>query len=126
MDVSSVVPPNSGIRITDVKIALLHEEEVKAFVTIVVNDSLVVRGLKVIQGEKGRFVAMPARRRGDGSFQNIAHPIDREFQKYLETVVMQAYENSLEDGSGVFAKLKPSPPTLFGAARLKLGSEEEA
>ena len=122
----AVSPPEIGIKITDVRILLTDEDHLKAFVTIVVNDSLVVRGLKVIQGENGRFVAMPARRRGDGSFQEIAQPIDREFRKYLEMVVMEAYDNSTDEGSGVHAKLKPSPPTLFGAARLKLGSEEEA
>jgi stage V sporulation protein G len=83
------------MKITEVRVNLQGEEALKAFVSITLDDEFVVRGLKVIQGEKGRFVAMPARRRGDGTFQDVAHPINREMRKYLETCVMQAYEEAL-------------------------------
>ena len=83
------------MKITEVRVNLQEEEALKAFVSITFDDEFVVRGLKVIQGEKGRFVAMPARRRGDGSFQDVAHPINREMRQYLETCVMQAYEEAL-------------------------------
>ena len=84
------------MKITEVRVNLQEEEALKAFVSITFDDEFVVRGLKVIQGEKGRFVAMPARRRGDGSFQDVAHPINKEMRQYLEACVMQAYDEALE------------------------------
>jgi len=122
-----------SLRITDVRISLLDEEKVKAFVTITLEDCFAIRGLKVIHGNNGLFVAMPSRRKPDGTFQDIAHPITRETREHVEEAVLTAYhakrdshDDEGEGGAGVFAKLKPRPPTLFGKARLKLGSEEEA
>lgn len=89
--------------ITEVRVNLQDEEVLKAFVSITLDDEFVIRGLKIIQGSDGhRFVAMPARRKKDGTFQDIAHPINREAREYLEKVVFAAYEEELAraDGSG--------------------------
>jgi stage V sporulation protein G len=83
------------MKITEVRVNLQGEEALKAFVSITFDDEFVVRGLKVIQGEKGLFVAMPARKRGDGTFQDVAHPINRDMRHYMESCVLQAYEDAL-------------------------------
>ncbi len=70
--------------LTDIRISLRDEEKLKAFVTITFDDSFVVRGLKVISGNRGLFVAMPSRTRPDGTFQDIAHPIHRDMRDRLE------------------------------------------
>jgi stage V sporulation protein G len=85
------------MEITEVRVNLQDEEVLKAFVSITLDDEFVVRGLKVIQGAEGRFVAMPARKKKDGSFQDIAHPINRATRSYLEKVVLSAYDQELLD-----------------------------
>ena len=80
------------MEITEVRVNLQDEEVLKAFVSITLDDEFVIRGLKVIQGMDGRFVAMPARRKKDGTFQDIAHPINRETRQYMEQVVLEAYD----------------------------------
>lgn len=80
------------MEITEVRVNLQDEEVLKAFVSITLDDEFVIRGLKVIQGMDGRFVAMPARRKKDGTFQDIAHPINRETRQYMERVVLEAYD----------------------------------
>ena len=84
------------MEITEVRVNLQHEEVLKAFVSITLDDEFVIRGLKVIQGTDGRFVAMPARKKRDGTFQDIAHPINRETRDYMERIVLAAYDDELE------------------------------
>ena len=88
------------MEITEVRVSLQDEEVLKAFVSITLDDEFVIRGLKVIQGADGRFVAMPARRKRDGTFQDIAHPINRETREYLERVVLAAYDEELAASQG--------------------------
>lgn len=83
------------MEITEVRVSLQEEETLKAFVSITLDDEFVIRGLKVIQAADGRFVAMPARRKRDGTFQDIAHPINRETREYLERVVLGAYDEEV-------------------------------
>src|SRR6056297_35606 len=84
------------MEITDVRIYLRDNEKLKAFVTVTFDDSFVVRGMKVIDGNKGRFVAMPSRRRNDGTFQDIAHPINKDMREYIEEKVFEAYDEAVE------------------------------
>ena len=83
------------IEITEVRISLRNDEKLKAFVSITLNDSFVVRGLKVIRGNSGLFVAMPSRKRPDGQHQDLAHPINDSTRKYLTEKVMAEYEREL-------------------------------
>lgn len=83
------------MEITEVRVNLQDEEVLKAFVSITLDDEFVVRGLKVIQGTHGQFVAMPARRKRDGTFQDIAHPINTETRNYMERIVLEAYREEL-------------------------------
>jgi stage V sporulation protein G len=84
------------VKITDVKISLRNEERLKAFANITFDDEFVVRGLKVIEGNNGYFVSMPSRQRPDGTYQDIAHPINNEMRTRLEEVVLKAYEEELQ------------------------------
>jgi stage V sporulation protein G len=86
------------MRITEVRISLRDDEKLKAFATVTFDDCFVVRGLKVIGAARGLFVAMPARRRPDGTFQDVAHPIHAAARAALERAVLGAYERALADG----------------------------
>jgi stage V sporulation protein G len=82
------------MRITAVSIKLFEKDKLKAFATITIDDCLVVRGIKIIEGRKGLFVAMPNRRRSDDSFQDIAHPVTVEARQELERLVLDAYRQA--------------------------------
>ena len=79
------------MEITEIKISLNNDEKLKGFVNIVLDDLFVVRGLKIIHGMQGYFIAMPARRLKDGSFRDIAHPIKSNFRTQLEKAILDKY-----------------------------------
>lgn len=80
--------------ITDVKVTKLEEPKgsLLAFASIVIDSSFVVYGFKVIEGVNGTFVAMPNRKRNDGEFVEIAHPINKETRDAISTAILSAYE----------------------------------
>ena len=83
------------VEITEVRVSLRDDEKLKAFVSITLNDSFVIRGLKIIHGNTGLFVAMPSRKRPDGQHQDLAHPINDVTRKYLTEIVMAEYNREL-------------------------------
>jgi stage V sporulation protein G len=85
------------MQITDVKIVRREDEKLRAFATITIDHCFVVRGLKIIQSTRGLFVAMPARRKPDGTFQDVAHPINAAARAELERIVLAAYLTALRD-----------------------------
>jgi len=81
------------MRITEVRVSLRDDAKLKAFVSITLDDAFVVRGLKIIQGkDRHPFVAMPSRKKKDGEYQDIAHPISQEMRQEMERVILQEYE----------------------------------
>ena len=80
------------MEITEVRIALREDDKLKAFASVTFDDCFVVRGLKIISGNGGMFVAMPSRKKPDGSYQDIAHPINNEMRSKLEQMVISEYE----------------------------------
>jgi len=86
------------MEITEVRLTLRDEERLKAFVSITFDNAFVVRGLKVIDGNTGLFVAMPSRRRKDGEFRDIAHPINNATRRMIEDAVLSEYERQLAMG----------------------------
>ena len=86
------------MEITDVQIFLANEDKLKAYVTITLDNCFVVRDLKVIQGLSGFFVAMPAKKRKDGSFRDIAHPLNQEMRVKLEEKVLEAFKAVIAKG----------------------------
>jgi stage V sporulation protein G len=80
------------MKITEVKVFPVNEERLKAYVTITIDGVFVVRDLKIIKGNDGLFVAMPSKKRKDGQFKDIAHPLNQETRAEIETAVFDAYE----------------------------------
>ena len=64
------------MEITDIRVFPVHEEKLKAYVTITLDNCFVIRDLKIIHGNTGLFIAMPAKRRKDGTYRDIAHPLN--------------------------------------------------
>ena len=83
------------MEITEVRIALRSEDKLKAFANVTLDGEFVVRGVKVIQGATGYFVSMPSRRRSDGTYQDICHPVNAPMRKKLEDAVLTAYQEEL-------------------------------
>jgi len=79
------------VKVTEVRITPRDDGRLKAFANITFDDCFVVRGLKVIEGDNGNFVSMPSRRRHDGSYQDVAHPIDNDMRTNIESAVLQAF-----------------------------------
>ena len=88
------------MNITEIRVSLVDDPKLKAFVTITIGGDFVVQGLKIIEGKSGTFVAMPARKRADGEWQDIAHPINNQARAALEDAVLSAYRNELDNRSG--------------------------
>ncbi|MCK4321232.1 septation regulator SpoVG [candidate division WOR-3 bacterium] len=83
--------------ITEVRVTLREEPRLKAFVNVTFDNDFVVRGMKVIEGKNGLFVAMPSRRSKDGTFRDIAHPINNEMRKRLEDIVLEEYHKKCKE-----------------------------
>ena len=89
------------MQITDVRIRKVEKEgKMKAVVSITIDDVFVVHDIKVIEGEKGLFIAMPSRRNAEGEYRDVAHPINSETRKYIQDLVMDKYEEMLTAGAG--------------------------
>lgn len=88
------------MEITDIRINLRDEEKLKAFADVTFDNSFVVRGMRVINGTRGYFVSMPSRRRNDGTFQDIAHPVNSQTRKLIEEKVIAAYQEEKQKLSG--------------------------
>jgi len=86
------------MEITEVRVFPVDEEKLKAYVTITLDGCFVVRDLKVINGNTGLFIAMPAKRRKDGSFKDIAHPLNAETRERMEKVILAEYARELAKG----------------------------
>jgi stage V sporulation protein G len=84
------------VNITEIRITLRNEDKLKAFANVTFDNAFVVRGLKIINGKRGFFISMPSRKRKDGTYHDIAHPINNETRKRIEDKVLEAYENELK------------------------------
>jgi len=84
------------MKITEVKVFPVNEERLKAYVTITIDGCFVVRDLKIIKGNEGLFVAMPSKKRKDGQFKDIAHPLNQETRAEIEEAVFAAYEKEVK------------------------------
>jgi stage V sporulation protein G len=84
------------MEITEVRVFPVNEEKLKAYVTITLDHCFVVRDLKVIHGNTGLFIAMPAKRRKDGTFKDIAHPLNSETRERMEKQILAEYDRELK------------------------------
>ncbi len=83
------------MQVTEVNVFPVNEEKLKAYVTITFDNCFVVRDLKIINGKDGLFVAMPSKKRKDGTFKDTAHPLNNETRDMIESAVLAAYEAAL-------------------------------
>ena len=86
-----------SIEVTEVNIFPVNEDRLKAYVSVTFNDAFVIRDLKIIKGNSGLFVAMPSKKRKDGQFRDIAHPLNQETRNHIEKAVFDAYEKAVKD-----------------------------
>ena len=86
------------MQITDVRVRkITREGKMKAIVSITLDDEFVVHDIKVIEGEKGLFIAMPSKKATDGEYRDIAHPINSSTRENLQRVILESYEKALDE-----------------------------
>ena len=83
------------MEVTEVRVFPVNEDKLKAYVTITIDNCFVIRDLKVIQGNNGLFVAMPSKKRKDGTFRDTAHPLNNETREMIESKVLAEYEKEV-------------------------------
>lgn len=86
------------MNITDVRVRKMTKEgKVKAVASITIEDEFVVHDIKIIEGERGLFIAMPSKRSNDGEYRDIAHPINSSTREKVQTMILDAYGQALEN-----------------------------
>ncbi len=86
------------MKITDVRIRKVAKEgKMKAVVSITIDEEFVVHDIKVIEGEKGLFIAMPSRKASDGEYRDIAHPINSATRDFIQTMILEKYEETVAE-----------------------------
>ena len=86
------------MQITDVRVRRITKEgKMKAVVSITIDDEFVVHDIKVIEGEKGLFIAMPSKKATDGEYRDIAHPINSATRDSIQKIILEAYEKALSE-----------------------------
>jgi stage V sporulation protein G len=81
--------------ITEVKVFPIQEEKLKAFVSIVFDHCFMVNDIKIIQGRDGLFISMPSRKKKNGEFKDVAHPLNNETRRMIEEKVLAEYDREL-------------------------------
>ena len=86
------------MQVTDVRVRRIEKEgKMRAIVSITLDNEFVVHDIKVIEGEKGLFIAMPSRRATDGEYRDIAHPINSSTRDMIQKVILEKYEQTAEE-----------------------------
>lgn len=84
------------MQVTDVRVRRITKEgKMKAIVSITIDDEFVVHDIKVIEGEKGLFIAMPSKKATDGEYRDIAHPINSGTRETIQQIILESYEKAL-------------------------------
>ena len=86
------------MNITDIRLKKVAKEgKMKAIVSITLDNEFVVHDIKVIEGEKGLFIAMPSRKASDGEYRDIAHPINSDTRSKIQTLILKKYEEAEDE-----------------------------
>jgi len=106
------------MEITEVRVFPVDEEKLKAFVSIIIDDCFVVSDIKVINGISGLFISMPSKKRKNGTFRDIAHPLNSETRRRIEEKVLASYreavgERGQKDQGGPDQQDAPADPGDF-------------
>lgn len=111
------------LNITDIRVTKIEgDDKLRAFASIIIDDCFLVGDLRVVEGEDGYFVSMPSKRKRDGSFKDIAYPLNNETREAIEKLVLLAYESAtgsraisrIESGEAVTVRPDLLNVTEFG------------
>ena len=84
------------MQITDVRVRKITKEgKMKAIVSITIDDDFVIHDIKVIEGDKGLFIAMPSKKATDGEYRDIAHPINSSTRERIQNTILDSYQKAL-------------------------------
>lgn len=102
------------MEITEVVIRPVEDERLRAYVSMTLDDALVIKDIKIVEGKNGLFVSMPSRRRKNGKYQDIAHPINTDFRKEVETRIFDEYRDMVGDDIPLERQIPAMPDTDAG------------
>jgi stage V sporulation protein G len=106
--------------ITDIRITKIEgDEKLRAFAAIVLDDCFLIGDLRVVEGEEGYFVSMPSKRKRDGSFKDIAYPLNNEVRELIEKQVLLAYESAT--GARAISRIETGEATTVRPDLLGVG-----
>ena len=89
------------MQITDVRVRKITKEgKMRAIVSITLDDEFVIHDIKVIEGDKGLFIAMPSKKATDGEYRDIAHPINSATRDRIQTIILERYQRALTEPEG--------------------------
>ena len=89
------------MEITDIRIRRLEgSNKMKAIVSITIDNEFVVHDIKVIEGDKGLFIAMPSKKAADGEYRDIAHPINSATRDLIQRIILESYEKAVPEPDG--------------------------
>lgn len=84
------------MKITDVRVRKMAKEgKMRAIVSITIDDEFVIHDIKVIEGDKGLFIAMPSKKATDGEYRDIAHPINSSTRERIQSIILERYQQAL-------------------------------
>ncbi len=104
------------MEITEVVVRPIEDEKLRAYVSLTIENSLVIKDIKIVEGKNGLFVSMPSRRRKNGKYQDIAHPINTTFRKTMEDRIFDEYRKILGDNLGAARDIQPETEEVCGEA----------
>ncbi len=84
-----------SMEITEIKITPLENQRIKAFVAITFDNAFVIKSMRLMEGQKGLYLRMPSRKKANGVYQDIAHPINNEMRQEMEKAVIEAYKEQV-------------------------------
>jgi stage V sporulation protein G len=92
------------MEVTEVRVFPVNEDKLKAFVSIILDDCFVISDIKIINGTNGLFISMPSKKRKNGTFRDIAHPLNNETRRKIEDKVLAKYREVVAHAGGVGAE----------------------
>ncbi len=107
------------MKITQVKIHLVREDKLKAYASIVFDDCFIVNDLKVIKGKNGYFISMPSKKRKNGTYKDIAHPLNTETRRWIEETILREYGKISGEEVERTARTKESGEVKKGESKSK-------
>jgi stage V sporulation protein G len=94
------------MEITQVRVFPVDDEKLKAFVSVIFDDCFVVSDIKIIEGQQGLFISMPSKKRKNGTFRDIAHPLNNETRRRFEEEIIARYRDELEGSQDALSPLR--------------------